>query len=314
MANESVPHICVVGSCNVDLISYVPRLPVPGETLVGSKFQVGFGGKGANQAVMAAKLGADVRMVARIGRDVFGSDTLRNFREQHVDATFIGLDDTLSSGVAPILVDMNTGQNAIAIVPGANFARTANEIRAAAQAIQTADVVICQLEILIEATLEAFRVAKEAANPPITLLNPAPAAALPEELLGLTDILIPNEIEAAMLTGMPTNTEQEAEAAARALQARGTHTDIITLGERGALFVEGDAPAEFVAAERVEAVDSTGAGDAFVGSLAYLIGQKYPLREAVEKACAIATLSVMKSGTQTSFPTRDDVAHILSDK
>src|SRR5215207_3283994 len=113
MANESVPHICVVGSCNVDLISYVPRLPVPGETLVGSKFQVGFGGKGANQAVMAAKLGADVRMVARIGRDVFGSDTLRNFREQHVDATFIGLDDTLSSGVAPILVDMNTGQNAI---------------------------------------------------------------------------------------------------------------------------------------------------------------------------------------------------------
>ena len=311
MANDSTPHICVVGSCNVDLISYVPRLPVPGETLFGSKFAIGFGGKGANQAVMAANLGANVRMVSRLGRDVFGSDTLRNFREHNIDSTHVSMDDTLSSGVAPILVDLNTGQNTIAIVPGANLGFTAKEVRAAADAIQSADVVICQLEILMDTTLEAFRVAKEAANPPITILNPAPAADLPDELLRLTDILIPNEIEATMLTGMPTDDEKQAEAAARALQARGAKTVIVTLGSRGALFVEGDAPAVIVRAGTVQAVDSTGAGDAFVGSFAYLIGQKRPLREAVEKACAIATLSVMKPGTQSSFPMREEVEHLL---
>jgi len=310
MDQLSTPKICMVGSCNVDLIARVPRMPAPGETLIGSKFQIGFGGKGANQAVMAAKLGAQVSVVSRVGRDVFGNDTLRNFRELHMDTTYLGFDDTLFSGVAPITVDENTGQNSIIIVPGANYGFFAADVRAAAPAIQGADVVICQLEILMECTLEAFRVAKE--KDVLTILNPAPAAELPDELIRLTDVLIPNEIEAAMITGMPTDTTEQAEAAARELLARGAKTVILTLGSRGALFIEGDGAAQYVAAEKVQAVDTTGAGDSFVGSLSYFLGQKRPMREAVEKSVAIATLSVLKTGTQTSFPVREEVLHLLA--
>lgn len=305
------PKVCVVGSCNVDLLSRVPRIPAPGETLAGSSFQIGFGGKGANQAVMAAKLGADVRFVGRVGRDVFGTDTLRNFRELGIDTTYIGIDDTLSSGVAPIFVDENTGQNSIVIVHGANFGFGPDKVRAAKSAIQSAAVVICQLEIRVEASLEAFRVAREAANPPITILNPAPAGDMPEELLRLTDIFIPNEIEAAALVNMPVDTDAQTEAAARALQARGPKTVIVTLGKRGALVVDGDQPAVLVPAQTVKAVDTTGAGDSFVGSLACLLAEGRPLRDAVATASAIATRSVLKHGTQSSFPTRAEVADLL---
>lgn len=306
------PNVCVVGSCNVDLIARVPRIPGPGETLAGSSFQIGFGGKGANQAAMAAKLGADVHFVGRVGRDVFGSDTLRNFRELGVDTTHIGIDDTLSSGVAPIFVNEETGQNSIVIVHGANDGFGAAEVRAAQAVIQSADVIICQLEIRVEASLEAFRVAKEAAHPPVTILNPAPAGEMPEELLRLTDIFIPNEVEAADLVHMPVDTPEQIEAAARALQQLGPRIVIVTLGKRGALIVDGDKPAELVPAQVVKAVDTTGAGDSFVGSLACLLGEGRPLRQAVEIASAIATRSVLKHGTQTSFPTRSEVADLLA--
>lgn len=305
------PKVCVVGSCNVDLIARVPRIPGPGETLAGSSFRIGFGGKGANQAAMAAKLGAEVYFVGRVGRDVFGSDTLRNFRELGVDTTHIGMDDTLSSGVAPIFVNEETGQNSIVIVHGANDGFGAAEVRAARDAIQSADIIICQLEILVEASLEAFRVAREAARPPITILNPAPAGDIPEELLRLTDIIIPNEVEAADLVHLPVDTPEQIEAAARALQQRGPRTVIVTLGKRGALIVDGDRPAELIPAREVKAVDTTGAGDAFVGSLACLLGEGRSLRQAVEIASAIATRSVLKHGTQSSFPTRGEVADLL---
>jgi ribokinase len=306
------PKICMVGSCNVDLIARVPRLPAPGETLIGSRFQIGFGGKGANQAVMAAKLGAQVSVVTRVGDDVFGRDTLRNFQELGVDTTYMSVDKDLFSGVAPITVDENTGQNSIVIVPGANYGFFAADVRAAAPAIQGADVVMCQLEILMECTLEAFRVARAASGKqPLTVLNPAPAAELPDELLQLTDLFAPNEVEAAMLTGLPTDTLEQAETAARALQARGPKTVVITLGKRGALFVEGDGAVQHIPAQEVQAVDTTGAGDSFVGSLAYFLGAGRPLRESVEKAAAIATQSVLKTGTQTSFPTRAEMAHLF---
>ncbi len=303
----------MVGSCNVDLIARVPRMPQPGETLTGTHFQIGFGGKGANQAVMAAKLGARVSVVGRVGSDVFGKDTRRNFSELGVDTTYLGVDGSLPSGVAPITVDEATGQNSIIIVPGANYGFGAAEVHAAAAAIQGANVVICQLEILLETTKEAFRVARAAAHPPLTILNPAPAVPLPDDLLQLTDILIPNETEATILTGLPVETDEQAETAARALQARGVKTVIITLGKRGALFVEGTAPGQRVAAQPVQAVDSTGAGDAFVGSLAYFLGAGRSLRQAVEKACAIATQSVLKTGTQTSFPTRAEAEAVFKD-
>jgi ribokinase len=301
----------MVGSCNIDLIARTPRLPAPGETLIGTRFLMGFGGKGANQAVMAARLGAQVAVVAKVGRDIFGDDTRKNFIEQGIDVTHLLVDETLASGVAPIWVDETTGQNSIIIVPGANEALSPADVRRASDQITQADVVICQLEVPVSTSLEAFRVAKEVQEGPLAILNPAPAAPLPDELLRLTDILTPNEIEAAMLSGMPTSSVEEAEAAARALQQRGPRTVIITLGARGALLVDGGEPAQMVAAERVQAVDSTGAGDAFVGSLAYCLGAGRSLADAVRIACAIATRSVLKPGTQTSFPYREEVVELM---
>jgi len=304
------PRICMVGSCNIDLIARVPRLPAPGETLVGTKFQMGFGGKGANQAVMAARLGAQVSVVAKVGRDIFGENTLKNFKDQGIDTTYFMFDDELFSGVAPITVDDNTGQNSIIIVPGANDALSPDDVRAARSAIESAQVVICQCEVPLAATLEAFRIARAAGV--MTIMNPAPAMPLPAELLVLTDLLAPNEIEAAMLTGLPTTTDAEAEAAARALQAQGPRVVLITLGSRGMMFVEGDAPPVYINADRVQAVDSTGAGDSFVGSLAYCLAAGKPLADAARIACAIATRSVLKTGTQTSFPYRSEVESLLA--
>ncbi|MCC6617195.1 MAG: ribokinase [Anaerolineae bacterium] len=303
------PRICMVGSCNIDLIARVPRLPGPGETLIGTRFQMGFGGKGANQAVMAARLGAKVSVVAKVGRDIFGQDTLKNFEKEGIDTTYFMFDDERFSGVAPISVDEVTGQNSIIIVPGANDGLSPADVRNAAPAIQGAQLVICQLEVPVETTLEAFRVAKEAGV--TTILNPAPAAPLPDELLALTDVCAPNEVEAEMLTGVKTDSTEGAEQAARALQARGPKTIVVTLGARGALVVEGDSPAEFVAAEKVQAVDSTGAGDSFVGSLAYALAAGRSLGDAVRMSCAIATRSVLKPGTQTSFPYREEVMGIV---
>lgn len=304
--------ICMVGSSNIDLISRVPRLPGPGETLIGSTFQMGYGGKGANQAVMAAKLGAQVSVVTKVGRDLFGDGTIKNYQDMGIDITHVGVDETRFSGVAPIQVDEATGQNSIIIVPGANDGLSPANVRAAADTIQAAQILICQLEIPIETTLEALRVAKAAAPPVITILNPAPAAPLSDEMLALTDYLIPNEVEAAMLTGLPTTTAGEAEAAARALQARGAHTVIVTLGARGALIVpEQNGTAQMIPAEAVRAVDSTGAGDSFVGSFACLLAEGRPLADAVRLACAVATRSVLKPGTQVSFPTRAELGGLL---
>jgi ribokinase len=306
------PRICMLGSSNIDLISRVPRLPMPGETLIGSRFQMGFGGKGANQAVMAAKLGAQVSVVTKLGTDIFGDNTLKNYEKHGIDTTYVLFDDERFSGVAPIAVDENTGQNSIIIVPGANDALSPEDARTAAPAIQAAQILICQLEVPIETTLEAFRIARQKPGV-MTILNPAPAAPLPDELLMLTDILAPNEVEVSMLTAMPTDTLEQATAAGRALQARGAKTVIITLGARGALILEGSAAPVHVSTTPVQAVDSTGAGDAFIGSLAYFIGVGRSLADAVERACAIATQSVLKPGTQVSFPWRDDVKDIVGE-
>ncbi|MDZ4764781.1 MAG: ribokinase [Chloroflexota bacterium] len=306
------PRICMVGSSNIDLISRVPRLPMPGETLIGSTFQMGFGGKGANQAVMAAKLGAQVSVVTKLGRDIFGDDTLKNYQKFGIDTTYLLFDETRFSGVAPIAVDEKTGQNSIIIVPGANNGLSPADVRMAAPAIHAAQILICQLEIPLETTLEAFRVAKEGEGV-TTILNPAPAATLSDELIALSDIIAPNEVEAAMLTKLPTDTDDLAVKAGRALQKRGASIVVMTLGVRGALILDKDADPVFVAAQKVQAVDSTGAGDAFVGSLAYFLGVGRDLADAVERACAIATRSVLKAGTQISFPMRAEVLEIMGE-
>jgi ribokinase len=294
----------------IDLITKVPRLPKLGETLVGHSFHIGYGGKGANQAVMAAKLGAQVSMVNKVGRDVFGEGTLKNYREQGIDTTHVLFDESRFSGVAPIFVD-NNAQNFIVIVPGANSGLLPADVHKAEQVILGADILICQLEIPIETTLEAFRVAKS--GNVCTILNPAPAAPIPDELLQLSDICAPNETETELLTGLPVDTLSQAETAARKLLARGTKTVILTLGERGSLLVD-EHTVENIPAVKVDAVDPTGAGDAFIGSLAVYLGEGLPIRDAIRRANAVAALSVTRIGTQISFPGRAEADDFLKQK
>ena len=293
------PKICVVSACNLDLISYVPRLPRMGETLHGDRFHMGFGGKGANQAVMAAKLGGEVAMVSKLGQDVFGENTAENFKAMGVDITHVRFTDQAFSGVAPIAVDRE-GRNSIIIVTGANDLLTTEEIEDAHSVIAGSKVLVCQLEIPLETSLAALRIARQEGVS--TIFNPAPARdRLPDEFYQLSDIFCPNESETEILTGMPVSTVVEAEAAARAILDKGARTVILTLGERGSLLVS-DSETSLVPVNQVRAVDTTGAGDAFVGSLAYFLAEGKPLAESIKRANQIAALSVQASGTQTIFP------------
>ncbi len=304
------PKICVVGACMLDLISYVPRLPSIGETLHGTRFHMGFGGKGANQAVMAAKLGGEVAMVTKLGQDVFGENTLKNFQSWGIDTRHVHFTDQAFSGVAPIAVNPE-GHNSIIIVGGANDRLTEDDIEAARPDIAAAQIVVCQLEIPLEITLAALRIARQEGVK--TIFNPAPARPnLPEELYQLSDIFCPNESETQLLTDMPVGTLEEAEDAARILMERGAGTVILTLGERGSLLVT-DNTSERVPVERVNALDTTGAGDAFVGSLAYFLAFGKSLTEAIQRANRIAAISVLSSGTQTSFPEAKDLPSEIFD-
>ena len=302
------PRICVVGSCMIDLISRVPRLPALGETLVGHSFHLGYGGKGANQATAAAKLGARVSMVARVGHDVFGQGTLDNFRSLGIGTTHVLQDADRFSGVAPIFVD-DRAENVIVIVPGANYGLTPEDVRAAREEIASADVLCCQLEIPVESTLEAFRVARSAGV--TTILNPAPAAPLPDELLGLTDICVPNEVELEMLTGYSAGSLEEAAHAAETLLARGPGHVIVTLGSRGSLVVTSGST-QHVPAVPVHAVDPTGAGDEFIGALAVFLAEGASMADATMAAAAAAAISVTRIGTQVSFPDRQEVERLLA--
>lgn len=297
------PRICVVGSSNIDLTFRTPRLPKPGETLTGRDFQLGFGGKGANQAVMAARLGARVTMVTKVGRDVFGDGTVRNYQAEGIDTTYVLSAADERSGVAGIVVD-DAAQNCIILAPGANSRLTPEDVRSAAAAIQSAQALLCQLEVPVESTVEAFRIARAAGVP--TVLNPAPAQRLPAELLRLTDLCVPNETELEELTGRVAREFSQVEAAARQLRESGPRTVIVTLGPRGALVVE-ERKVEALPAAAVEPVDTTGAGDAFIGSLAVFLAEGRSLTEAVAIANQVAALSVTRMGTQTSFPRRREI-------
>ena len=298
------PRICVVGASNLDLISYVPRLPRMGETLHGTRFHMGYGGKGANQAVMAAKLGGEVAMVTKLGQDIFGENTLKNFQSWRIDTRHVLFTDQAFSGVAPIAVDPDA-HNAIIIVTGANDLLTPEELETARPVIADAQILVCQLEIPVDITLVALSIARQEGV--TTIFNPAPARPnLPEELYQLSDIFCPNESETELLTNLPVNSQEEAETAARVLLERGAGKVILTLGERGSLLVTADE-CTLVPATPVKALDTTGAGDAFVGSLAYFLADDKPLTEAMRRANYIAAISVQSSGTQTSFPIAADL-------
>ncbi len=298
------PRVCVVGAANIDLISYVPRLPEIGETLHGTQFRQGYGGKGANQAVMAAKLGAEVTMVTKLGKDSFGDGTLENFRSLGVDTTFVTTTDEASSGVAPIFVEPG-GDNAIVIVTGANDLISEDEIEQARPAMARAEVVVCQLEIPVDTTLLALRAAR--AEGVRTVLNPAPARDdLPDELLRLSDIFCPNQGELALLADRPVDTVDDATEAAGLLRDRGAGSVVVTLGAEGCLVCD-DEGVDHLPGESVDAVDTTGAGDAFVGALATFLALGESLRDSARLANRVSALSVCGHGTQTSFPGQADL-------
>ena len=260
------PKICIVGASNMDLISYAPRLPKLGETVPGTRFQTGFGGKGANQAVMASKLGGAVTLITKLGHDLFGEDMRKNFVAHSIDTTYVSITGEAASGVAPIWVEEGSGNNAIIVALGANDLLLPEDVSLAEAVITTADILVCQWEIQTETVMMALTLAHDAGVK--TIFNPAPVRAqLPAELYAQVDVLCPNESETELLTGMPVGTPQEATDAAQALLQRGVGAVILTLGARGSLVVTPEMT-QHVPAPTVAAVDTTGAGDAFVGSLA----------------------------------------------
>ena len=302
------PSILVVGSTMIDLIAYADRLPEAGETLVGSAFAMGFGGKGANQAVAAAHLGARVAMVNTVGDDSYGAQTIENFAAQGVDARFVRRVPG-SSGVAPIWVD-GAGMNRIIIIPGANL-HVPPELALEALAVLAPQVVVGQFEIPQAVTAAAFTAAR--ARGASTVLNPAPAAAIDPALVAATDWLVPNEHEFALIGGAVLNGEEAAEDDALAvLSGRLGVSLVVTLGERGAAVVALGGPVVRVAAPRVQAVDTTGAGDAFVGAFAVGLALGWAAADAARLGCAFAADSVTRPGTQSSFATPESAAGILT--
>jgi len=292
------PKICVVGSSNMDLNSYVSRLPKSGETIIGTRFQTGYGGKGANQAVMAARLGAEVTFITKIGEDIFGKDMLENFSKEGIVTDHVHVTDDAATGVAAISID-EQGNNCIIVSSGANHLLTEAELDTAQGGITSAQVLVCQLEVPLAVTMAGLRIAQSAGV--TTILNPAPATELPTEIYNLCDIFCPNETELELLTGQPVDTLEQIEDAARLLLARGAKQVVVTIGSRGSFLVTADKAQQFKT-PTVQAVDSTGAGDAFVGSLAYLLAAGHSLQGAIPKANQIAAISVQSPGAQTSFP------------
>jgi ribokinase len=295
-------RIAVVGSNMVDLITYVTRMPAKGETIEAPSFEMGCGGKGANQAVAAAKLGADVLMVTKVGDDLFGENTIKNFASFGIDTRHVSKVVGKSSGVAPIAVEPS-GENSILIVKGANADLLPADIERAAEDLKTCDLILLQLEVPLEtvyATIEfGWRHGIK------TLLNPAPATSdLDLRQILHVSFFVPNETELALLSELPVGTVPEIEAAARSLIAKGIGTVIVTMGERGALLVT-QTETTTIEPVRVTPVDTTGAGDAFIGSFArYYVGTG-DVKASLRKAVRYAADSVTRRGTQKAYASRE---------
>ena len=291
------PRIAVVGSANIDLTTFTSRFPKPGETIFGDSFDLGFGGKGANQATACRLCGADVFMIARVGSDLFGPATIENFKTLGIDTTHVKQVQGVSSGVAPIFVEPN-GQNRIFVVKGANDQLKPADVDAAADLLKTVDCMVLQFEIPLETVYYSVRFARD--NGIRCIVNPAPAAPIDLKALEGLDYFVPNESEAETITGMPVRNVDDARKCAEKLLTGGVKRVILTLGANGSLLA-GRETMEHVPAFKVNAVDSTGAGDAFIGSFAVFLGEGLPEREAVRRANLYAGLSTTGVGTQKSF-------------
>ena len=302
------PRIVVVGSSNTDMIVQVPRLPAPGETVIGTRFTVAPGGKGANQAVAAARLGAEVCFIGRVGDDDLGRARLEQLAAEGIDIRCVAVDREAASGVALIFVAPD-GENAIAVAPGANARVTPDQIDAAAAEIRAADLLLTQLEVPLPAVTRAIEIARAAGKP--IVLDPAPAQPLPDSLLAQVDYLTPNETEAeALLGGGAEGLGGVAVTAAR-LRERGARVVIITLGREGALVTTADRQFH-LPGRHVEVVDTTAAGDAFAAALAVAVAEGQALDAALRFAIAASALAVTVLGAQPSLPRRDAVERFLA--
>ena len=302
------PYILVVGSSNTDMVIKLDRLPRPGETVLGGEFVTMAGGKGANQAVAAVRAGGSVRLVARVGQDMFGYESLARFMAEGIHVENVIQDESSPSGVAMICVAKD-GENSIAVAAGANGRLSPADVKGSGRAIAGASMVLLQLETPL-ATVQAAVEAATAAGVPV-LLNPAPACALPGELLQRVSILTPNETETELLTGIAVTDEESAARAAEKLREMGPQTVIITLGARGAYVANGSSQ-RLVPGFPVTAVDTTGAGDVFNGALAVALGEGRSLLESVRFANAAAAISVTRLGAQPSAPMRKEIDLFLT--
>ena len=303
-------RIVVIGSINTDVVVRSSQLPSAGQTVMGHSFMTTGGGKGANQAVAAARLGADVSLIARIGSDAFGEMSIENFKKEKINIDNIYTDSDAPSGVAFIVVD-DRGENIIVVAPGANATLNEKDIQDAEDVIERAGIVLFQLEIPMRTVAEGIRLAKK--HNRIVMLNPAPAASIPEQVLHSVDIITPNQTEALTLTGIAVNDEVTAQQACDVLHDKGILTVIITMGEQGAYISSGSYKGLVPGFNAGKVVDTVAAGDTFCAGLAVAIAEGKSLQLAVQFANAAAALSVTKAGAQASIPVRTEVIKLLGD-
>ncbi|NOU47813.1 MAG: ribokinase [Bacteroidales bacterium] len=303
---NSEKKIVVVGSCNTDMVIKAERLPIPGETILGGIFLMNPGGKGANQAVAAARLGGDVTLISKTGNDVFGKQSVVLYNSENVNTDFISSDSKLPSGVALITVD-SMGENCIVVASGANANLKPADIDKAIKAIESCNIVLMQLEIPLE-TVEYVAELASAKGKKV-ILNPAPARALSNALLKHLDLIIPNKSEAEILSGIKVTDIETAKQAADIIAKKGVDNVVITLGSQGALIREKDT-FQFVAAHKVEAIDTTAAGDTFCGALCVGLSEGKSILEAVKLAVKASAITVTRMGAQSSLPYRSELALI----
>ena len=302
MAQDN-PKVVVVGSFNMDLVIKTERRPQKGETLVGEEFGMFIGGKGANQAIAASRLGAEVTMIGRLGRDLFGDSFLAEFGKENIDTSFVIRDAEVGTGIASPVIDAD-GDNSIIIVPRANMRLDVEDVERASNRIVDSDVLLLQLEVPINSSQRAAEIAR--ANGVTVILNPAPAYELPDSFLGLIDILVPNEVETEFLSKIAVADDQGARLAAQVLFEKGISTVVLTLGNRGALLLT-SRQSKLVPAYSVKVVDTTAAGDAFCGALATALGSGERIEDAVAFANATGALAVTVLGAAPSMPTTEQV-------
>jgi len=295
--------VTVVGSFMYDLVATAPRRPKTGETLIGDSFGMFLGGKGANQAIAASRAGAIVSMVGRLGNDLFGDQFLEKFSEEGINTDFVIQDTENGTGVGMPLIDAS-GDNSIVIIPQANMALSVENIDQAESSIADSDVLLLQCEVPMEANQRAAEIANKTDT--LVILNPAPACEIPDALLSLVDIITPNESETEILTGMPTETDNQAIEAAHLLLSKGIETVILTLGSRGSFLLTKKIE-KLIPAFSVEVVDTTAAGDAFCGALAASLAHGINIEKSVKIANAAGALAVTKLGAEPSLPSREEI-------